>query len=276
MTDKPLRLLVIGAHPDDCEVHAGGLALLYRRLGAAVKFVSTTNGNAGHHDMDRAALAKRRRDETRRVADRFGIEYDVYDVNDGELEPTLENRMAVIRTIRTFRPDLMVTHRPNDYHPDHRYTSMLVQDAAFCVTVPLICPDTPALRVNPVIAYMDDRFSKPTPFEPTVAVSIDEVADGLLEMLHCHESQAYEWIPFLHGTLDQVPADEEGRKAFLRRQWIDGRHDAGKWRDLLVKLYGRERGTSVRLAEAFEASEYGSRMDEATVRRLFPFFGPRA
>lgn len=271
METSDIRLLAIGAHPDDCEVRVGGLASLYRRRGWGVKFVSLTNGDAGHHAMERGALAARRREEARRVSERFGIEYEILDIHDGELEASLENRKRVIRLIRACKPGLVVTHRLNDYHPDHRYAATLVQDAAFSVTVPLICPDTPALRRNPVIAFFPDKFTKPQPFAPTVAVDIGEVMEEKMEMIHRHESQFYEWLPFLAGELERVPVGEAERRAFLYERW---RHfsDPEPWRKLLIHLYGEERGRAVRHAEALEVSEYGAPLDAAACRALFPFF----
>ncbi len=270
MPDHPRKLLVIGAHPDDAEVRAGGLALLYRRQGHRVRFVSTTNGDAGHHALDRAALAKRRAEEARRVTERSGIEYEILPLHDGELEPTLENRFTLIRLIRRYQPDLVLTHRPNDYHPDHRYTSILVQDAAFSITVPHICEDTPALARNPVILYLADRFTDPTPFRPDVAVGIDEIIEAKMDLLDCHASQFYEWLPYLAGTLDQVPEDATDRRQFLDEHWL-GRSEAQPWRDALVRFYGPDRGKRIRFAEAFMASEYGASLDAAGRQTLFPF-----
>src|SRR5918911_3968007 len=172
MADAPLRLLIIGAHPDDADYHAGGTAALYRAAGHVVRLVSLTNGNAGHQTLRGAELAARRRDEAAAAGAVIGAAYDVLDNHDGQLLPTLENRHQVIRLIRSFRPDLVLTHRPNDYHPDHRSTSQLVQDAAYLVTVPAIVPDTPHLERDPVIAYLPDDFQKPWPFQPAVAVDI--------------------------------------------------------------------------------------------------------
>src|SRR5262245_57541365 len=192
MADRPLRLLIVGAHPDDADFFAGGTAARYRAAGHIVKMVSLTNGDAGHHRLRGPALAERRRAEAAAAGDVIGAAYDVLDNHDGQLLPTLENRFQVIRLIRSFQPDLVLTHRLNDYHPDHRYTSQLVQDAAYMVTVPPICPDTPHLSVDPVIAYMPDQFQKPYPFQPAVAVDVTSVFDQLVAMLHCHQSQFYE------------------------------------------------------------------------------------
>jgi N-acetylglucosamine malate deacetylase 1 len=189
MPSEPLRLLVIGAHPDDADYHAAGLAALYRMAGHTVKLVSMTNGDAGHQTLRGAELARRRRAEATAAGAVIGAEYQVLNHHDGELQPTLDNRREVIRVIRAFRPDLLLTHRPNDYHPDHRYTSQLVQDAAYMVTVPPICPETPHLPRNPIIAYLNDAFQKPYPFRPDVIVDVGSVMEQIVSMLHCHVSQ---------------------------------------------------------------------------------------
>src|SRR5262249_30641975 len=144
-----------------------------------------------------------------------GASYDVYDNPDGSLLPSLEVRAQVIRLLRSFKPDLVLTHRPNDYHPDHRYTSILVQDAAYMVTVPAVVPDVPHLTRDPVIAYLSDRFEKPYPFQPSVIVDVGGVLNQIVAMLHCHQSQFYEWLPFNRGELEQVPATDADRRTWL-------------------------------------------------------------
>ena len=273
MEQKHLRILVFGAHPDDCDIKAGGVAALYVQQGHKVKFVSVTNGDAGHHEMGGGPLARRRNAEAQAAAAVIGIEYQLLDNHDGELEPTLEKRYQIIRLIREFKPDLVMTPRPNDYHPDHRYTSILVQDAAYMVTVPNVCALTPHLDDNPVIVYTSDGFTKPYPFKPDVVVGIDSVLEKKLNMLHCHESQFYEWLPYNAGILDQVP-----KGTAERRQWMGERRARGfkatadKYRDLLIQLYGEAQGTKIQYAEAFEGCEYGAPLTEANVRVLFPFF----
>jgi len=270
--EKPLRVLIIGAHPDDAE-KSGGTAALYTSMGHVVQLVSMTNGDAGHQDMGGGPLAKRRIEEARRAGAVIGADYLVLDNHDGELMPTLENRRTVIRIIREFRPDLIFTHRPNDYHPDHRYTGILVQDAAYMVTVPNIVAATPHLDLNPVILYMSDRFSKPTPFVPDVVVGIDETIEKKIDMYNCHESQMFEWLPYNRGGLDEVPEGEAARRAWLAesRKPASARL-ADRYRDKLIELYGPERGRAIRYAEAFENSEYGGPLTPENIKRLFPFY----
>ncbi len=271
MTD-PLRLLVIGAHPDDAEFKAGGLAALYKGLGHEVCFVSVTNGETGHHEVSGPPLVARRRAEADASAAVLGLRYDVWDNPDGRLEVSLGRREQVIRLIRSYRPDLVLTHRPNDYHPDHRATSVLVQDAAYLLTLPAICPDVPHLARPPVIAYLSDDFTRPYPFDPTVVVDVAPVWGSKVAMLHAHQSQFYEWLPYNGLLPGAVPEGDEARRAWLS-DWVEtlSRRLADRFRDRLVATYGPEQGGAARLVEAFEASEYGAPLDDRARARLFPF-----
>lgn len=271
MKDGQIRALMIGAHPDDCEFKTGGLAALYRAQGHIVKFVSATNGNAGHHEMGGGPLAQRRYQETRRVAEVADIEYEVMESDDGKLEADLATREQFIKLIREFQPDLVFTHRSNDYHPDHRRTGILVQDASYLIRVPNICPLVPHLSHTPIILYMQDHFQKPIPIAPDVVVDIDSVMDVKSKMLHCHTSQMYEWLPYDGGYLDQVPATDEERLAWIQERMThrDG-YVANRFREKLVARYGAERGNAIRCAEAFEVSEYGRGLHEEDIDLYFP------
>lgn len=272
MPDEPLRLLIIGAHPDDADYAGGGTAAIYRSLGHVVKMISVTDGGAGHHVKAGPELVKRRRAEAAASGAVIGATYETWNNPDGGLLPTLENRAQMIRLIRTFKPDLLLTHRPNDYHPDHRYTSQLVQDAAYMVTVPPVVPDVPHLMRDPVICYLPDDFQKPYALDPAVLVDVGEVLDRIVAMLHCHVSQFYEWLAYNQGYLDKLPADEKGRREFLAGQ-VQERlaRRADTYRDLLRKHYGRARGGKIKYVEAFEACEYGAPFNDAARARLFPF-----
>ncbi len=272
MSVEPPALLVFGAHPDDCEATAGGLAALYAARGGRVRFVSLTNGDAGHQTLGGASLARIRREEARAAAAVIGIESLVLDNHDGELLPTLENRRKVIRIIREFGPDLILTPRPNDYHPDHRYTSQLVQDAAYMVTVPNVAAFADHLSRDPVIMYVPDHFRKPYPFTPDVVIDIGPVLDRKLDMIHEHKSQMYEWLPYNGGYSDEVPeGDAERRRWLEERRAPRMRQLADRYRDHLIARYGPERGARVEYAEAFEACEYGSPLTDEVRERLFPF-----
>ncbi len=275
MTSGKLRIMAIGAHPDDCDVKVGGTAILYARAGHQVKFVSATNGDTGHHQMGGGVLARRRFAEAQEAAETAGIEYEVLDIHNGQLLPTLENRWQIVRIIREFAPDIVITHRPNDYHPDHRYTSQIVQDSAYTITIPNVAALTPALEQNCVFAYMSDDFTKPCAFQADVTVVIDDVLDDKMRMLACHESQFFEWLPF-NRSQGQVPDGHAERLSWLtERQAPRFASVAEKHRESIASFYGPERAAGARHAEAFEICEYGRRPCRGELYRLFPFFdGP--
>src|SRR5438105_11200233 len=204
-TSEKLRIICFGAHPDDCEIQAGGVASMWAAKGHKVKFVSVTNGDIGHWRDAGGPLAQRRAAEVHEAARILGIVTEVLDIHDGELMPTLENRRTLTRLIREWQADIVMGPRPNDYHPDHRYTGVLVQDAAYMVTVPFFCPDIPYLKNNPVFLYYPDSFQKPNPFQPDIAVSIDQVVQKKLDALDALESQFYEGGA--NGSQDLVPTD---------------------------------------------------------------------
>jgi len=262
-----LRIIAFGAHPDDNELRLGGTAILWARLGHKVKFVSVTNGDIGHHKMAGGPLAQRRTAEVKRAAEVMGIESEVLDIHDGELMPTLENRKIFVRLIRRWKADIVFAHRPYDYHPDHRYTGMLVQDAAYMVTVPYFCPDVPALEKNPVFMYTYDRFQKPYPFEPDVIVSIDKVFETKLRALAQIESQFLDWWQ-RRKPIDL--SDPDVRWQTIQRLFRNrDRRLVTSYPDLLKTYYG-DKAKDVQRAEAFEVCEYGRRPSPDELRKLFP------
>ncbi|WP_297703048.1 PIG-L family deacetylase [uncultured Eudoraea sp.] len=263
----PINVIVFGAHPDDCDIDTGGTAILLARMGHRVKFVSLTNGDAGHYNKGGGALAKVRIAEAKEAGQRFGVEYTVLDNHDGELMPTLENRLKVIREIRKWNADVVIAPRPNDYHPDHRYTGILIQDAAYMVIVPNIAADTPPLKKNPVFLYSEDSFQRPNPFSPDIVINIDTVFDQKIYAMAAHESQFFEWLPWTSGNLDKVPKDEKERLVML-----------ANWRSsapnktaiaTLQKWYG-EKASEVKHTESFEICEYGKQPTDEELKKLFP------
>ena len=269
--DNKIRIIMIGAHPDDCDEDGGGTAALFAQMGYAVKFVSVTNGDAGHQALKGKELAKRRFAETQESGKRLGVTYDVLDNHDGLLMPSIEVRLEIIRKIREWNADVVIAPRPNDYHPDHRYTGVLVQDAAYMVSVPNIAPDVPALKKNPVFLYYQDHFQRPNPFRPDIAVDITSVYDKKVSGLDAHESQMYEWLPWIGHYLDQVPKDKNERIQWLAKQ------RAGtitpEIKTALEKWYGKDKAAQVKYAEAFEICEYGTQPNDEQIKNLFPMLG---
>ena len=284
--------MMIGAHPDDCDFRCGGLALKYARAGHIVKFLSMVDGGGGHHEMKRYEIAARRKKETEAVAKFAGISYDVWDIPDCELVADLETRKRLVRAVREFAPDVIFCSRPNDYHADHRNSSILVQDASYLLIVPNFCEDVPPLKKVPVILHFYDHFQSP-PFKPDILIDIEDVIEDKFRMLDCHVSQVYEWLPYTRGELHKVPKDPEERFEWLHeprlprnRELIDedlilknhiGKQSeyreavpAFKYRHKLIERYGK-RGESILFAEAFSVSEYGAPLTKEMEEKLFPF-----
>lgn len=277
--DGKLHIICFGAHPDDAEYKSGGTAALWAQMGHHVKLVSVTNGDIGHWQMAGGPLAKRRTAESGLVAQRLGIESEVLDIHDGELEPTLENRKKIVRLIREWNADIVIAHRPWDYHPDHRYTGVLVQDAAFMVTVPFFCPDTPHLTKNPVFLYSSDRFQKPYPFKGDIAVDIGSVFEKKVDALMALESQTFEGGAL--GNEELLQSAPPASQPDLRRAWLKERwerragSEAQQFQDALSEWYGTEHAKQVKFAEAFEICEYGRQPTHNEIRELFPFLPSR-
>lgn len=271
---KPLRIICFGAHPDDAEYKSGGTAALWAKAGHKVKLVSVTNGDIGHWKMAGGPLAQRRAEESAVVADRLGVTSQVLDIHDGELMPTLENRRLITRLIREWNADVVIAHRPWDYHPDHRYVGVLVQDAAYMVTVPFFCPDTPPLTKNPVFLYSSDRFLKPYRFKADIAIDIDSVFEQKVDALMALESQTFEGGA--NGSAEKMAAAPPASKPELRREWLRERwvkrqsNEANDARDVLTRWYGEAHAKNVKFAEVFEICEYGRQPSPEEIRELFP------
>ncbi len=272
--DGKLRIIAFGAHPDDCEIQVGGTAALWATAGHHVLFVSVTNGDIGHWREAGGPLAKRRKIEVDQAHEILGIQGVVLDNHDGELEPTLENRRTLTRLIRQWNADIVLGHRPNDYHPDHRYTGVLMQDAAYMVTVPFFCPDVPSMTKNPVFLYYADRFEKPAPFEPDIVINVDSTMDKKLDALGVMISQFAEGGANGNASLyPDDPAKQAARRQQVRQSFSQRNQSiAARLNEELKKWYPGDAAANVKHAEAFEVCEYGGQPDQVELKRLFPFF----
>jgi LmbE family N-acetylglucosaminyl deacetylase len=265
-----MRFLVIGAHPDDPDFCCAGTAIRFLEAGHDVMFLSLTDGSAGHQSQRGKVLAQRRFGEAQKVAELLGLSYKVLDTPDTELQAGIETRSSVIRLVREYRPSIIATHRPNDYHTDHRQTSLLVQDAAYLLCVPNVCPETPRLDYNPVIIYAEDFFQKPLPFHPDIVVDITSVYEKKLEALSCHESQLFEWLPFVQKFEDQPPAGKEERLRWIDAHW-GFRYDVQRHKGRLSEKLPEKELAGIHQVETFEVCEYGGELTKENVRELFPF-----
>jgi LmbE family N-acetylglucosaminyl deacetylase len=270
-SQRPLRIIAFGAHPDDAELKASGVAALWAAAGAKVKFVAMTNGDVGHFASAGGPLAKRRKAEVAECARILGIENEVVDIHDGELVPTLENRRTMARLIRQWQADIVMGHRPYDYHPDHRYTGVLMDDSAVVVVAPFFVPDTPPTPRNPVFMYYSDGFQDPKPFTATVVVGIDDVAEKKRQCVSAMPSQFADEDSWQGRTIPNVPKGDKERAAYLL-DIVKQRNAAvaEQYRDRLIALYGQERGQKVKYAEAFQLGQYGRQASLEELKAMFP------
>lgn len=264
-----MNIVCIGAHPDDAEWYAGGSMVIWAEKGHKVYAVSVTKGDIGHHEIEPEKLEEIRRAEAEESAKRGGYTSIILNFPDGSLMPTLEARLEIVRLLRRLYADVVLTHRPCDYHPDHRACGVLVQDSAFLVTVPHFCPEVPSLQQSPFCLYMMDMFQKPTPFSPNYAVDITSVMDRKWDLLDAMSSQMYEWLPWLDHQLEEVPSDAIARRQWLRERW-DGlfRMPSFYFRSLFEKeleSYTKD----FQYVEFFEQCEYGRAPSRIEVEELF-------
>jgi N-acetylglucosamine malate deacetylase 1 len=270
---RTLRVIAFGAHPDDAELKFAGTATLFAAQGHKVKLVALTNGDVGHFSQAGGPLAQRRKAEVEACHAKLGVETDVLDIHDGELMPDLETRKKVANLIREWQADIVLSHRPWDYHPDHRAVGKLAEDAAVVVAAPYFAPYTPPTRGNPIFLFYSDNFKKPYPFDPILAVGFDEVAQKKWDCISALPSQFGDADSWQARYGRNVPTDEAGRKAYL----IDivkqrNAEVANQYRDLLVKLYGEQKGRAIKYAEAFELNQYGSGATVDQLKGMFPTF----
>ena len=263
-----MNIMVIGAHPLDCEFYAAGTVVKFKNNGHKVKFVSVSNGDAGHQSMEREKIAKIRSAEMEQADTLLGVEFEILDNHDTEIMPSLEIRDSLIRLIRNFQANMVFSHRPNDFHPDHRNTGILVQDTAYLVIVPNVCRDTPVLHKNPIYMYFQDNFKSPVPFKPDIIVPVDDVFDRKVEALHLMPSMFYEWLPWTMGTLDSVPEGDTERRIWLDgllRNWMKN-----PFKEETKKMYGHKTAQKIEMIEAFQLCEYGSQPSIEELHTMFP------
>lgn len=272
-TNRPLRIVAMGAHPDDAELKFAGTGTMFAAMGAKVKLVALTNGDVGHFAQAGGPLASRRRAEVEACHKALGFETEVLDIHDGELMPDLQTRRIVGNIIRAYQADIVLSHRPNDYHPDHRAVGQLANDTAVVVVAPFFAPYTPPVARNPVFLYYSDNFTHPYTFDPILAIGIDTVAQKKWDCIAAMPSQFADADSWQARYRTNIPTDEAGRKKAIMDGVKQSNVDvANKYRDLLVKLYGEQKGRAFQYAEAFELNQYGTAATQDNLKAVFPSF----
>ena len=183
-----MNVLAIGSHPDDLEIGCGGTLIRYAREGHKVTMCTISNGDKGHVVIMPDELCEIRRKESEAAAELIGADYYCIDLGDGFVEcGNKEARDKLIELIRKTKPDVIITHNPDDYMRDHMQTSALAYDASFVSTLPHLFTESKFTTEFPPIFYMDTLAG--IGFIPTEYVDISDVIELKLQALACHESQ---------------------------------------------------------------------------------------
>lgn len=183
-----MRVLAIGAHPDDIEITCSGTLAKCIKRGDTVIVCHVSSGSLGHVVIQPDELRLIRANEAKKAGSLAGVEEVLCaGFDDLEIFDTKEARDKIVDIIKYANPDLIITHDPNDYMPDHTTVAKLVFDASFTATLPNYKSKykQPAKMVP--IYYMDTLAG--INFNPTDYVDITEEIDLKLQMLNCHESQ---------------------------------------------------------------------------------------
>ena len=248
-----------------------GRRRFFRRARAKVKLVALTNGDVGHFAQAGGPLAQRRKAEVEACHEKLGVATDVLDIHDGELMPDLETRKKVANLIRDWQADIVLSHRPWDYHPDHRAVGKLAEDAAVVVAAPYFAPYTPPTKGNPIFLFYSDNFKKPYPFDPIIAVGFDEVAQKKWDCISA-SAVAVRRRRFVAGALRPERSDRRGRAQGVpaRRGETAQRGRGEPVPRPAGEALWRAEGPAIKYAEAFELNQYGRAATADELKAMFP------
>lgn len=260
-----MNVIVIVAHPDEGEIYVGGTAYLFSRLGHRVKFLSLTNGDAGHYAMAPEALAAKRRQEAMSAKAVLGLsDYEILEVHDQYLANTDAIRRQVIDRIRAWEADVVFSYYPIDGgHVDNMCAGRIVRDA-----VPSL-----AMTPMPVCLYVRDYFTAEFSYIADIAVPVDHVWETKLRACACHESQVCDAIPHEMGILEVVRADPERRQKFIYDNTYAFTRKTPSIKPALQKWFGQARAEAVKYVEAFEIAEFGRQATDQEVVQLLEAIG---
>lgn len=186
-----MNILAIGAHPDDVELSCGGTLAKYAKMGHKVFTATATNGNIGSATLPMEEIAKIRKEEARQAAAVIGAEYICLDYDDEMFFETKQARLDFINLVRYCKADVILTHTPHDYNPDHMLTSKIINDIAVMIPIAKIETKCKPYDKIPIIAYFETANGHG--FIPTEYVDITDVMDIKKEMYSKHVSQV-QWM----------------------------------------------------------------------------------
>ena len=186
-----MNVLAVGAHPDDLEILCGGTLARYAREGHRVVMAHVNNGNKGHHHIPPDELAGIRDKEAIASSSIIGAEHINIDIDDLDVYVEREQVLKCVDLIRGTEPDVIITHSPDDYMPDHSVSARIVFDASFVATLPHVKTEYGHFdRVTPIY-YMDTLAGVNS--KPSEYVDITDTFETKQKMLSCHKSQL-DWL----------------------------------------------------------------------------------
>jgi LmbE family N-acetylglucosaminyl deacetylase len=218
-----MNILAIGAHPDDIEMQCAGTLARYAEAGHKVFMAVATNGNVGSPTHTREEIAAIRHREQRASCALIGAELIWMNFDDEWLMDNRETRTRFIDAIRQADPEVMIIHGPTDYHPDHRISGRVAEDARIPATVRLVETSLPYIKKIPHIFYMDNPVG--LDFEPEAFVDISATFATKKAMLLKHESQDI-WMRAVYGDHTSI-ADMMVQNAALRGSAAGGAYAEG-------------------------------------------------
>lgn len=218
-----MNILCVAAHPDDIEILCAGTLARYACEGHTVTMAVFTSGNMGDTVIPPPELARIREEESRAAAGVIGAKLIWCGVMDEHVFPDPEQRRIMIDVLRQADPDVIFTHAPNDYHPDHRYVGQLVFDSYFQKGLPHIPGQSyPACRFGQSLLYYMDNLGG-IGFLPTEYVDITDVFETKKNMLACHKSQLSAMQQLAHtDMLDMIETQAKFRGLAAGCRYAEG------------------------------------------------------
>jgi len=212
-----MNILAIGAHPDDVETYGAGTLAKYAKLGHKIFMATSTNGNIGsaHHTMEEIAAI--RKEEARKSAALIGAEYICLDYDDEMFFEDRAARMKFLDLFRYCKADIVFTHAPQDYNPDHMLTSKIANDVVNMVAIAHLKTPSPPYENIPTLYYWESVYG--LQFTPTDWVDISAEFETKKEMLGMHVSQQ-QWMKDCYGDT----LGSEGNNDFFENILITSRY----------------------------------------------------
>lgn len=233
-----MNILFLGAHPDDLEILCGGTIASYAAASHEVWMAVATNGNAGSPTLDKAQTSALRHSEALAASQRLGAAGLIWlDEDDELLFDDQRTRLKFVDAIRQAKADIVITHNPQDYHPDHTASSKLTTDARILSAVRLIETAHPPLAKAPELFYMDSIAG--INFTPQYYVDITETFAIKMEALRCHDSQNA-WLKkiFNQELLDVARVQSEFRGLQTGRPYAEAYMQPSYWPKQGISLPG--------------------------------------